>query len=304
VVSYEGKAYDMDRVGAGSIHCENLAVSIYGNIQPKVFQEVLNSLSSDGLLQRFIPAVLREGYTKRGEPLSEFMTSAKQWESLLRTTQSLPPIVYKLSSDAYTLFRNFQTWYEEAKRDERLLSASDVFMTAFGKIEGTCGRLILLFHAIESPFCTEVSESVVFRVIRLIKTYIIPSLRYALSELSNISSFDSWLIDYIVQNSNLEKITLHEIKASARRRLEDLNVWKADQVVYGGMAILEKAEWVSRIDDGARENQHIAVWAINPSILTQFKDNRRAIIEAKQRRVDQIRESRGWKRLLVNGNNE
>ena len=53
VVSYESESYDMDRVGSGSIHADNLAVSVFGNIQPRVYRENLNSLTADGLLQRF-----------------------------------------------------------------------------------------------------------------------------------------------------------------------------------------------------------------------------------------------------------
>ena len=50
VVSYESEHYEMDRVGAGSIYCENLAVSIYGNIQPQVFKQNLSAMAADGLL--------------------------------------------------------------------------------------------------------------------------------------------------------------------------------------------------------------------------------------------------------------
>ncbi len=57
-VSYESKPYEMDRVGAGSIYCENMAVSIYGNIQPKVFKRTVHDLAEDGLVVRFIPGRL------------------------------------------------------------------------------------------------------------------------------------------------------------------------------------------------------------------------------------------------------
>ena len=69
VVSYESDRYFMDRVNAGSIVAENLAVSIYCNVQPQVFRKVLPNLSSDGMMQRFIPMTLRPSKTRLGNPV-------------------------------------------------------------------------------------------------------------------------------------------------------------------------------------------------------------------------------------------
>ena len=51
---------------------------------------------------------------------------------------------------------------------------------------------------------------------------------------------------------------------------------------------LEKARWVCRIDDGSQETRHIAEWVINPAICQQFAGQRREVMEAKQRRLDEI----------------
>ena len=116
VVSYESEHYEMDRVGAGSIYAENLAVSIYGNIQPQVYRQNLKALAADGLLQRFIPAVLRGNKTKLCNPIPEYLTSAAAWENTLRMVYALPVQTYQLSNAAYDAFRDFQTWYEQAKQ--------------------------------------------------------------------------------------------------------------------------------------------------------------------------------------------
>ena len=65
VKAYESAPYEMDRVGSGSIYAENLAVSIYGNIQPRVFRENLHNLSADGLVQRFVPCILNGNLTRK-----------------------------------------------------------------------------------------------------------------------------------------------------------------------------------------------------------------------------------------------
>lgn len=288
VVSYESERYEMDRVGAGSIHCENLAVSIYGNIQPAVFRQSIASLAADGLLQRFIPAILRGNKTRLGHPIPEYLTSAEAWENTLRLTFALPPQTYKLSPEAFTAYREFQSWYEGAKQDERLLHSGDVFMTAFGKLEGTAGRLILLFHVIENPFNLIVSADIVHRVVRFIKGYLIPAYRYAFGEVGGTNTFDVWVTDYIIQHCDKQTITLSEIKRGGRRQFDGISPWQQDQWVLGAMQVLETTGWVIRMDDGSRENQHHAQWAINPTLATQFADHRKRVIAAKQRQLDDI----------------
>jgi len=305
VVSYEAERYEMDRVGAGSIHCENLAVSIYGNIQPQVFKQNLASLASDGLLQRFIPAILRGSKTRLGNPVPEYMTSAQAWENTLRLIYALPPQTYKLSPDAYHAYRDFQSWYEGAKQDERLLNASSEYMTAFGKLEGTAGRLILLMHLMENPFSPQVDVEIVHKVVHIVRGYVIPAFRYALGELAGVldDSFDQWMTDYIIQVSgDTQMVDLRSLKRSARRRLEGKTEWQKDQMVLDAMYTLEKAGWAMQIEE--KMTKHHVVWAINPSISTMFREYREKVIKAKQRHADYIYRyatAQGKERKLVKG---
>jgi hypothetical protein len=305
VVSYESEHYEMDRVGAGAIHCENLAVSIYGNIQPQVFKQNLASLAADGLLQRFIPAILRGNKTKLGNPVPEYMTSSRAWENTLRLVYALPPQTYRMSPQAYEAYREFQSWYEGAKRDERLLNASSEYMTAFGKLEGTAGRLILMMHLMESPFSPYVDVEVVHRVVHIVRGYIIPAFRYALGELAGVldDSFDQWMTDYIIQvSSDTQTVDLRSLKRSARRQLEGKNEWQKDQYVLDAMHTLEKAGWVLQIDE--KMNKHQVVWAINPSIAGMFREYREKVVKAKQRHADYIYRyatAQGKERKFVKG---
>lgn len=305
VVSYESEHYEMDRVGAGSIYAENLAVSIYGNIQPQVYKQSLKALSADGLLQRFIPAVLRGSKTKLGHPIPEYLTSAAAWENTLRLVYALPVQTYKLSSDAYNAFRDFQGWYEQAKQDERVLNSGVEYMTAFGKLEGLAGRLILIFHIIESPFTQQVSKSVVERVINLIRGYVIPAYRYALGEVGGAISnaFEQWMIDHIIQISgDVQTVELRTLKRSARRQLEDKTEWQKDQTIIDAMLVLEQAGWVVQIENELHKKR--VVWAINPGLPVMFKSYKETVIKAKQRHADYIYRhayNKGYGRKLVKG---
>ncbi|MGI9142773.1 MAG: DUF3987 domain-containing protein [Fluviibacter sp.] len=288
VKAYESSSYEMDRVGSGSIFAENLAVSIYGNIQPRVFRENLHNLSADGLVQRFVPCILNGDLTRKPVEIPDYLLNKQQWEQTLRIVFALPAMTYQLSPEAKAVYQEFQDWYDSKRHDERLLQSDDTFMTAFGKIEGLTGRIMLMFHLIESPFSPTVSADLAKRVIHMVQTYVVPAYRYALSELSGASNFDTWLRDYIIQHADEPTITLAEIKRSARRQIEKVNVWQQDQMIYGAMYPLEQGRWVMRMDDGSRENQHHAQWAINPALAVQFKDHRKAVIDAKQRQLDEI----------------
>lgn len=287
VVGYESERYEMDRVGAGAIHADNFAISIYGNIQPRVFKEHLESLTMDGLLQRFIPAVLHQNLTRLGQPIPEYLTHAAAWENTLRLVFALPPITYRFGDDAYHAYREFQGWYERAKRDERVLQTADTVMTAFGKLEGLAGRLILLFHVIEHPFSPTVDAEIVRRVVQVIRGYVVPAYRYTLGELSGLDTMEVWLTDHIIQHADKQLITLSEIYRSSRRLNEGLSIWNAKQKVMLGMDSLERAHWVKRSDDQKEAGK--AEWLINPALKTMFADHRKAVIQAKQRVNDEMR---------------
>lgn len=305
VVAYESEHYEMDRVGAGSIHAENFAVSIYGNIQPQVFKQNVAALSADGMLQRFVPAILRGSKTKLGHPIPEYMTSAAAWENTLRLTYALPVQTYHLSPAAYEVYRDFQAWYEQAKQDERVLDSGSEYMTAFGKLEGLAGRLMLLFHVIECPFSNQVNEDIVHRVINLVRGYIIPAYRYALGEVGGViqNDFDKWIVDHVIQISgDTQMIDLRTLKRSARRPLEGKSEWQKDQAVLDGMLVLEQAGWAIQVESDL--NKRKVTWAINPSLPTMFKTYREKVVKAKQRHADYIYRyayEKGYERKLVKG---
>lgn len=280
--AYESEHYKMDRVGAGSIHAENLAVSIYGNIQPAVYRDCMKTLTTDGLLQRFIPAVLRHEKTKRGEPIPDFLSHAGRWENTLRLIYALPPIVYKLSPEAFARFREFQLWYELMMQAERLIKSNNTFMTAVGKLEGLTGRLMLLFHVIEQPFNQVIGVGMVDRVVALVREYVIPAMRYTLGEIGEMTVFDAWLTDHVVAYSDQPSITMATIRDASRYLLKDLGNQQTYATILSGMEVLERASWVSRVDDREKEWRGQAEWLINPRLVEMFAGYRRRVLEARQ----------------------
>ena len=68
--AYNGGPYTVDRVSRGTVFIPNLSVSILGCIQPEPIRKLADGGVDDGLLQRFIPIVLRPAVGGRDEPSS------------------------------------------------------------------------------------------------------------------------------------------------------------------------------------------------------------------------------------------
>ena len=302
--AYESKSYIMDRVGAGTIVADNLAISIFGNVQPAVFERVIKNLSTDGVIQRFLPAVLRDHLTRVNEPIEEWLTNRAQWDQTLRIIHALPVTTYHLSPEAYAHYREFQIWYAQLVQDEQVMETSNSYMTALGKLEGTTGRLAFLFHLIESPFAPAVSGAVMERVVRLVRSYVIPALRYTLHEIAgDADSLDQWMKEHVIQNAGeVSMLTLSGLKRSARRKLVGCSPWQATQRILDSMEGLEQSRWVARIEE--RLNQGHVTWLINPSLATAYVDERQRVIDARQRHVDNAYRyayAKGYSRKTVTG---
>ena len=286
--SYESRRHVIDRVGAGTIEADNFAVSIYGNMQPQVFRNKYEALAEDGFLQRFIPVVLRQRYTRLSKPIKKAESNTAQYEQMIRAIFGMPAVTYNLSGPAYSLFREFERWHQAMMRDEQLLRTREQCLQAMGKIVGLCGRVILVMHAMQNPYTIEVPVDTVARAIAFIKSYVVPVMRFAHNgDMAGAETFDTWVADYVVQYADQPKLTMTQIRRSARRWVEKMNQHAVTDMIFAGMYILEQAGWVARADNGEDERTGRAEWFINPALTTTFDAHRKAVIEAKQRRMDE-----------------
>lgn len=284
--SYEAASYDMDRVGAGTIRADNLAISIYGNVQPRVLRESLSKMTTDGQLQRFVPAILDGMHAVKGKPIPAYLRNDAAWEQSIRAIYSLPTMTYHLTPEAAQVYDEFQDWYHFRKLDERLLQSEEAFMTAFGKLEGLAGRIALVFHLIEAPFEPFLTADLMRRATGFAKSYVVPALRAALCDIGGTSTLERWVHDWIIQHADKQTVTMSDIKRAGRRQLDHIHPNQHEARVMVAMIPLEDAGYVLRIDD--LSGTHRAQWAINPALVDQHADYRRQVIEAKQRQLDEI----------------
>lgn len=282
--AFESNWYRHERVGTGDLYCENLAISIYGNIQPAILYQNIKRLCMDGLMQRFMPGFLRPKFSyKLGNPIPDIFSSKGKWDGVVRMVHMMPKQIYHFSQDAYKIFRGFEQWDNDLVKEEGILNSDGHFIEALKKLTGLTGRLAGICHVIDNPFSTTIGPETVERVVEIIKGFIVPSLRH-LYDVSGLNdSMDMWLHSHILQYSGeKDTITLREIKMSAKRRIGDLNNKDRDRIIEDSMALLEMKQWVKLID----ESYNGKTWAINPNVGLQHKQQREVILLLKQKRLD------------------
>ena len=86
--AYNGGPFTVDRVMRGHVHIPNLSVSILGPIQPELIRKLADGGVDDGLLQRFLPIVLRSAVGGRDEPPGQVVAD---YGDLIRRLRELRP---------------------------------------------------------------------------------------------------------------------------------------------------------------------------------------------------------------------
>ena len=317
IQGYEGGRHLVDRVTTGSNEITNFAVALYGNVQPVIFNRAVLALSTDGLLQRFIPGILRPELTVKGMPVKpgEF-THENKWNSTLREIFSLPVRNYQLSGKSHAEFDRFQTWFESERVNNRDLRLNNVYMQAFSKLEGTLGRIALVFHLLTDPYNPDVQEDTMKRAIRFIKDYVNPSLMHVYIDMLNSegTELEYWFSDHIINLSGLtgnqticttgkvcNTVSMQQLRRRAKTLISSKTILEQIDCITSIMDYLEKKSWVKLID-GSGKNP---AWAINPELATKFKLHRLRNITMQQKKLDSASAVSGTNfRKYTNGFNE
>jgi hypothetical protein len=290
IQGYETGAYTMDRMGAGSIHVENFALSIFGNCQPQVFRKHVTESSMDGLLQRFLPVALdpsRNALWETGRP--SFMSHANEYEQLIRRTHALPVFEYVLCDEAMQLFRGFCSWAITLRENERIIHSSTSYITALGKLEGNCSRLMLLFHIILDPYCPVVTEDTARRAIGLMRKFFYQMLRYTFMVVGQErDEVGQAVVDAVIQCATAKTvISMSELRRMTKKASgHDAYNFQNDQMIRATVEELIAEGWMNYLQDHPRQ----PTFVINPELATVYKEHRQKVIEAKQMVIEAIEE--------------
>ncbi len=218
------------------------------------------------------------------------MSCQGAYEATIRRLRAIDPQTYHLTPEAFAVWYEFQKWYYQRKKDERVLKSDNAFMEAMGKLEGTTARLALVLHLCERPNESMVGVETMERAIEIAKYMVVPALRYTFIHLTDrADSFERWIQEHIIAvGSERSTVTLSAIRRSARRQFDEgVSAIQQETDVRLAMDNLVAGGWVAVLE----ENKKTTLYAINQTICNLYRDYRWSVIEAKQRREDDMRES-------------
>jgi hypothetical protein len=286
IQGYETGPYTTDRVGAGTTTAENLALSFYGNCQPAVFSANIDAASQDGIIQRFLYVPLDPENNKMwSERVPDWMSTANEYEQLIRRSYATPAMEYTLSPEGMVMFREFCQHALDLRKSETIMAASPTYITALGKMEGGLARLILLFHLIEDPYSLVVSEDVAYRAIKVFREYFFPALRYTYLMVANQKDpMVREILTLLVKlSSSKSTVTIGDLRKGITAPTKR-SQWDHDRMIWAWMDNFTEEGYVSMLVD----NPRFPVWTINPAVADLFKKDRIIISRTNQEVIERI----------------
>jgi hypothetical protein len=139
--AYDGGAFSIDRKTEGATIINNLCAGFLGGIQPQRFAE-LQDLSTDGILQRFNPTMLKPGRF-RGD-LNDAL-ALRSYSDAISYVSELKPYTLKMTDDALAFSENFHRELFDFEQ-QTSMGEDTGFGTWLAKLPGTHGSLALILQ--------------------------------------------------------------------------------------------------------------------------------------------------------------
>jgi hypothetical protein len=144
--AWNGGTFLKDRVGKGKndpdaeVRVDNLALCILGGIQPDMLTK-LGDLTSDGLLQRFLPVLMKSA--NLGDPYYPVAGAEAEYEKLIKSINALPAQNYHFADDALEVRDDVLGYLHKL---EQVDGFSPSLIGAIGKLNGYFARICLVLH--------------------------------------------------------------------------------------------------------------------------------------------------------------
>ena len=143
---WNGGPFLKDRVGRGSqdldaeIRVDNLALCVLGGIQPDMLAK-LPDLTSDGLLQRFLPVLMAPA--ERGDEYHLVANAEADYAKLIKSINAQPPEKYHFADDAFEIRDRVIDYLYKLEQVDGFPTA---LIGAIGKLKGYFARICLVLH--------------------------------------------------------------------------------------------------------------------------------------------------------------
>jgi len=268
--AYNGNSHAVDRVMRGETFVSNLAVSIIGGMQPSEMSRIPD-MTSNGLMQRFLPVVMRPAV--KGRDVDDTL-EATQWETIIRRLTSLQPHNLIASPQAVEVFDRFQDHCLSLERVEGLGSK---FTTFVGKLAGMQGALSLIMHLIDYRWGEPVSGDAAARAERILTRFAIPHAMAFYGEHGDAGDIDDLRsVASFVLTSDKDRFTARDFTQNSHK-LRGLGMWEMAKHI----SPLVANGWLE--EEYAKGGGGVKAWLMRPGIREALQA-RRAEQKADRRR--------------------
>jgi hypothetical protein len=271
--SYNGGAFTSDRIGRGATYLPNLSACLLGGVQQSVIRRIAGDCLDDGLLQRFLPIVLRESEVGTDEPMSQDIF---HYNTLVR-------FLHGLKGELTLHFdESAQNIRAELEKKHKVLEAfwekNTKLATHIGKYDGIFARLCVLFHCIGCgaagfgplPVISEATARSVAEFLHGFLFWHAAAFYTDVIGLSDSHDHVTRVADYILAHG-LEKITIRDV-ARGDRAMRALDK-KAVEAIFDQ---LHAMGWIDRT-----AGRQADVWLVNPQVHIEHAE--RAVREKERR---------------------
>jgi hypothetical protein len=255
--AFDGGPFGIDRISRGEILIDNLSVSLIGGIQPVRLAE-LGGLTSDGLLQRFLPVVLKPSRLALDQPVDD-----EAYGRLVRALILARPERLILSDEALEVMHGLrQELHDLEAATAGLANGLQGFV---GKLAGYAGRLALLLHMAHDPEHGQtyaVGAQTVESVRRLILNFVVTFFRTAESATDGdwLKTLASWIL-----TSGKTRVVASDLVKNVWS-LRGLSVFdlnrRVSPLIAGG--------WLDPVEPGPS----CRAWNVNPAVNDLFASRR------------------------------
>jgi hypothetical protein len=270
--SYDGGPVTVDRIKRGMLRIKNLSVTILGGIQPERLGE-LEGFTSDGMLQRFSPVLMRRPTNPIDDPTDE---AFEAYGKLTRTLVNATPATLILTDTAYAAVAAMRGKLHMLEQESAGFAQG--FHGFIGKLMGTFGSLALILHMLDEPLhggAYPVALHHVQRAARLVEEFLLPHAMefYRMAENGRPDSDRLRKAASYILTTEKTRIIPSDLTANVAgfRGLSIVDV-------HRGISPLVAGGWLVPENDGPFPK----AWKINPEVYHRL-GNRRA--EEQQRKI-------------------
>jgi hypothetical protein len=272
--AFDGGPYTYDRITRGEIYIGNLSVSMIGGIQPARLAE-LRGLTSDGLLQRFLPVMMRASTRPQdcacGDGLDHF-------HQLMRRLIAARRQHLFFTDDALAVMADLRDYLHDL--EQAAAGLADGLQAFIGKLAGIAGRLAIILHLAHNPENApfDIELPIAQGVDELVRNFVLPhavEFYRSSEELSGgeeLRKIASWILTSrpkVVTSRDL----IRNVHCLRNVSVQDLQT-RVSPLVAGG--------WLEP-DSPSPLNRS---WTVHASVAVQFEQQRQAEERRKQSLAD------------------